>query len=349
MKTHDGDLLTIKGLSKDFPIHSSMLRRRIGTVGAVKDVSFTIVHGETLGLVGESGCGKSTTGRLLLRLLEPTSGEVWFEDRNVVELGKKELRSLRREMQIIFQDPSSSLHPRMTVGQLIGEPLVFHDLYGSRAKAEERVQELMATVGLSPDHRDRFPHEFSGGQRQRIGIARGLSVNPRFLVCDEPVSALDVSVQAQVLNLLVDLQKDFGLTYLFISHDLGVVRNVTDRVAVMYLGQLVELAETEALFERPMHPYTEALMSAIPVPDPVLARKRERVIVEGDVPSPSNPPPGCAFHPRCPYAVDVCRTDDPPLSSLTDHSGQRRFVACHRAEELTLLGVEGELPTAGRP
>lgn len=333
-------LIRVENLEKHFPITKGVLQRVDGHVRAVDGISFSIERGETLGLVGESGCGKSTTGRLLLRLLEASKGEVWFEDHNLVELNKGDLRKLRREMQIIFQDPYSSLHPRMTTGQIIGEPIKFHNLVAGREALQERVAELMRIVGLPEDAASRYPHEFSGGQRQRIGIARGLSVNPKFVVCDEPVSALDVSVQAQVLNLLQDLQSDLGLTYLFISHDLSVVRHISDRIAVMYLGRIVEVSDTDPLFLNPMHPYTEALLSAIVIPDPVAAESRERIILEGDIPSPANPPEGCSFHPRCPYAQDRCREEDPDLRPVTTPDGGTRMVACHFAEELSLAGVQ---------
>lgn len=332
------DLLQVKGLKKHFPITSGVFRRVVGAVRAVEDVTLTIRRGETLALVGESGCGKSTAGRLLLRLIEATEGEVLFDGQNVRTLDRHALRALRRNMQIIFQDPFSSLNPRMRVSQLIAEPLVFHGLARGAAEVNAEVDRLMNIVGLAPSHRDKFPHQFSGGQRQRIGIARALAVRPKFVVCDEPISALDVSIQAQVLNLLSELQRDFGLTYLFISHDLSVVRYVSDRVAVMYLGRIVELAETAALFEEPRHPYTAALLSAIPVPDPSLERKG-RVILTGDVPSPSNPPPGCPFHPRCVFAQDICRQEVPALQPLTRISGRGGEVACHLAENLNLQGI----------
>jgi oligopeptide transport system ATP-binding protein len=334
------ELIRVNDLKKHFPISRGLLQRTVGHVRAVDGISFTINKGETLGMVGESGCGKSTTGRLLLRLLEATAGEVWIGGRNLVELNKQELRKARREMQIIFQDPYSSLHPRLTTGQIIGEPIKFHKILDSEDAIRKRVAELMGIVGLPEDSADRYPHEFSGGQRQRIGIARGLSVNPKFVVCDEPVSALDVSIQAQVLNLLQDLQAEFGLTYLFISHDLSVVRHITNRIAVMYLGRIVELSDTDPLFINPMHPYTEALLSAIVVPDPDVAKSRERIILKGDIPSPANPPTGCNFHPRCPYVVDRCREEDPELRPVRSPEGGTRMVACHLAEELSLTGVK---------
>jgi len=340
MTSASEELIRVDDLEKHFPILKGVFKRVQGRVRAVDGISFTVNQGETLGLVGESGCGKSTTGRLILRLLEATSGEVWYEGRNLTELSKHDLREARRDMQIIFQDPYGSLHPRMTAGQIIAEPIVFHKLFDSRAEVDARVAELMKIVGLSAESRDRYPHEFSGGQRQRIGIARALSVNPKFIVCDEAVSALDVSVQAQVLNLLGDLQEEFGLTYLFISHDLAVVRHITNRIAVMYLGRIVEMSDTNPLFVTPMHPYTEALLSAIVVPDPDASATRERIVLVGDIPSPANPPSGCNFHPRCPYAQDRCREEDPDLRPVPTPEGGTRMVACHFAEQLSLTGVK---------
>ncbi len=332
-------LLRVNRLKKYFPVRRGVFRRIVGWVKAVDEVDFFIRMGETLGLVGESGCGKTTCARTILRLIEPTSGEVWFRSKqlgkevNVVKADKKTMKLLRREMQIIFQDPYSSLNPRMTVGDIIGEPLIVHGLAKGKA-LRERVAELLEAVGLKPEHMRRYPHEFSGGQRQRIGIARALALNPQLIVCDEPVSALDVSIQAQILNLLEDLQDQFGLTYLFVAHDLSVVKHISDRVAVMYLGKIVELAETEELFLRPKHPYTEALLSAVPVPDPDY--QAERIILQGDVPSPVNPPKGCRFHPRCSYAKDICGKETPELADL----GGEHFVACHFARELSLRGVK---------
>jgi peptide/nickel transport system ATP-binding protein len=333
----DNILLEVKGLKKHFPIHGGLLKRVVGQVKAVDGVNFYIKRGETLGLVGESGCGKSTTGRTIIRLLEPTAGEVIFNDPqlgkvHVEQLEAKELKQIRPNMQIIFQDPFSSLDPRMTVGRIVSEPLQINKIVSGQA-LRDRVAELLTIVGLRPEHASRYPHAFSGGQRQRIGIARALALNPKLIICDEPVSALDVSVQAQVLNLLEDLQKQFDLTYLFVAHDLSVVEHISDRVAVMYVGYLVEMASTEELYYNPKHPYTEALLAAIPKPDP---RKRSRPHkLPGDVPSPANPPSGCYFHPRCRYAEDICKTERPPLRDV----GNEHWVACHFAEQLTLTGV----------
>jgi oligopeptide transport system ATP-binding protein len=322
MATNGEILLDVRNLRKYYPVTKGFIfQRQVGAVKAVDDISFFIRKGETLGLVGESGCGKTTTGRVILRLQEPSAGEALFEGRDIFKLHKEELRRLRRDMQIIFQDPYSSLNPRMTVGDIIGEPLEIHNLARGREKVR-RVQELLEVVGLSPYHANRYPHEFSGGQRQRIGIARALAVNPKLIIADEPVSALDVSIQAQVLNLLEELQKEFGLTYLFIAHDLSVVKHISDRIAVMYLGKIVELAQTEELFTNPQHPYTEALLSAVPIPNPEM--RRERIILPGDVPSPINPPPGCRFHTRCLYAQPSCRVDPPPFEDV----GGGHYVAC---------------------
>jgi peptide/nickel transport system ATP-binding protein len=315
-------LLRIKSLKKYFPIRGGLLSREVARVHAVDDVSFSLLKGETLGLVGESGCGKSTTGRCILRLIEPTSGEVWFEDKNVTTLDKRSLRHLRRDMQIIFQDPYASLNPRMTVGSIIGEALVIHKLAKGKRERDERVVHLLETVGLSADHLRRYPHEFSGGQRQRIGIARALAVSPKLIVADEPVSALDVSIQAQVINLLEDLQKQFNLTYLFIAHDLSVVEHISTRVAVMYLGKIVEIAPAKELYTNPKHPYTEALLSAVPIPDPAI--KRKRILLEGDVPSPIKPPAGCRFHTRCPIRVPACSENDQVLKEISPG----HWVAC---------------------
>ena len=315
-------LLEVRDLKKWFPITGGILSRVVANVQAVDGISFDILRGETLGLVGESGCGKTTTGRLILRLIEPTSGSVKFEGTDVLALRGEEMRRLRRQMQIIFQDPYASLNPRMTIGDIIGEPLEIHGVARGKDK-EKRVSDLLERVGLRPAHARRFPHEFSGGQRQRIGIARALALNPKLIICDEPVSALDVSIQSQVLNLLKELQTEFGLTYLFIAHGLHVVKHVSDRVGVMYLGKMVEIADSKELFDSPQHPYTEALLSAIPVPDPTA--KRERIVLEGDVPSPVHPPTGCRFNTRCPYVMDVCRQVEPVLTDL----GGGHQVACH--------------------
>jgi peptide/nickel transport system ATP-binding protein len=331
-------LLRVTGLQKLFPIRKGFLRRTVGHVRAVDGVDFHIDEGETLGLVGESGCGKSTTARCILRAIEPTGGEILMRvtDGSVVEigrLGRKELRALRREMQMIFQDPFSSLNPRMTLLDLVGEPLLVHGMK-SRREREDRVADLLRRVGLRPEYMRRFPHAFSGGERQRIGIARALALNPRLVVADEPVSALDVSVQAQILNLLQDLQGEFRLTYLFVAHDLSVVRHISDRVAVMYVGQMVELAETERIFTTPKHPYTSALLSAVPEPDPRL--RTRRIVLQGEVANPASPPSGCYFHPRCPHAIELCRTQAPAWQEISP----AHFVACHRADELQLLGVD---------
>jgi oligopeptide/dipeptide ABC transporter ATP-binding protein len=317
-------LVETRNLVKYYPIRGGVLMKEVAAVKAVDGVSVAIREGETLGLVGESGCGKSTLGRAILRLEEPTSGEVLFEGRNILTFDPKQLRALRRQMQIIFQDPFSSLNPRKTVAQIVGEPLLVHGL-GNRLERDQRVEELLGVVGLRAEHMRRYPHMFSGGQRQRIGVARALALNPKLVICDEAVSALDVSIQAQVLNLLKDLQDEFGLTYLFISHDLHVVEHVSDRVAVMYLGKVVELAAKAEIYLRPLHPYTQALLSASPMPDPTI--KRRRIILKGDVPSPINPPPGCRFHTRCPYAESVCRQSEPELREERDG----HFAACHFA------------------
>ena len=317
-------LLQVKNLVKHFPIRGGLLQREVGRVHAVDGLSFDLTAGETLGVVGESGCGKSTMGRCLLRLIEPTSGEVWFEGKNVTAMGKNDLRAMARDMQIIFQDPYASLNPRMTVAAIIGEALTIHKLAPTKEAYRDRIVELLETVGLSADHMRRYPHEFSGGQRQRIGIARALAVSPKLVVCDEAVSALDVSIQAQVINLLEDLQAKFNLTYIFIAHDLSVVEHISDRVAVMYLGRIVEIAPARELYVTPRHPYTEALLSAVPIPDPTI--KRKRIMLQGDVPSPINPPTGCHFHTRCPKAQHPrCSTEKPQLQQTTDG----HWVACH--------------------
>ena len=333
----DNLLLEVKDLKKYFPIRKGFFKTLAGYVKAVDGVNFFIREGETMGLVGESGCGKTTTGRVILRAYEPTGGEVWFKDRrlgrvNVPDLEKDELKSIRRNMQMIFQDPYSSLNPRMTLLQIVGEPLLVNGV-ARGSELRDRVAELLRVVGLRPEYMIRYPHAFSGGQRQRIGVARALALNPQLIVCDEPVSALDVSVQAQVLNLLQDLQQEFDLTYLFVAHDLSVVEHISDRVSVMYVGKLVEMADSEELFGKPLHPYTEALMSAVPKPDP--RYQAERIILEGDVADPANPPSGCYFHPRCRYAIDRCKQEEPELRELRpDH-----YASCHRAEELDLVGV----------
>jgi oligopeptide transport system ATP-binding protein len=336
--TADGELLKVQNLKMYFPITQGIiLQRQVGWVRAVDDISFSVKRGETLGLVGESGCGKSTTGRAILQLYKPTAGSVDFLGKSLTQLNGGDLRKMRREMQMIFQDPYASLNPRMTVGSIIGEPLEIHGLARGREKSE-RVQELLRIVGLNPYFANRYPHEFSGGQRQRIGIARALAVQPSFIVCDEPISALDVSIQAQVINLLEDLQAQFNLTYLFIAHDLSVVRHISDRVAVMYVGKIVELTQRDLLYERPLHPYTKALLSAVPIPDPVVERKRQRIILTGDVPSPVNPPTGCRFHPRCPFAQDLCRQKEPELLEVEPN----HFAACHFWDEiLTRTGTTG--------
>ena len=318
-------LLDVRGLQMHFPVSKGVIfQSRVGDIKAVDGVSFQIMRGETLGLVGESGCGKTTIGRCILQLLKPTGGEVRFRGEDLTQLSGKEMRPLRKELQVIFQDPYGSLNPRMTVGAIVEEPLIIHKI-GDRNERRNRVQELFEVVGLNPNMMDRYPYEFSGGQRQRIGIARALAVNPTFIVCDEPVSALDVSIQAQVINLLRSLQERFDLTYLFIAHDLSVVRHISDRVAVMYLGKIVEITGRDELYRDPKHPYTRALLSAVPIPDPVVEASRERIILTGDVPSPIDPPKGCSFHPRCPFAMDVCREITPVLKQTT----QGHSVACH--------------------
>ena len=323
--TTNNSMVRVENLVKHFPISQGVIfQRQVGAVKAVDNISFDIKEGETLGLVGESGCGKSTTGRTILQLHEPTAGKVYFENKDLTTMGESDLRKLRRDMQIIFQDPYASLNPRMTIGDIIREPLDIHRI-GTSKERLERVQELLNLVRLNPFFIKRYPHEFSGGQRQRIGVARALALNPRFIVCDEPISALDVSVQAQVVNLLEELQEKFNLTYLFIAHDLSMVRHISNRIAVMYLGKLVELADKEELFYNKMHPYSIALLSAVPIPDPIKERQRKRIILEGDVPSPANPPSGCHFHTRCPIAKERCKIEDPPF----EEKEPGHWVACH--------------------
>lgn len=335
-------LLEVKSLKKYFPIQKGLLRKTVGYVKAVDDVSFYVREGETLGLVGESGCGKTTAGRCIIRLYEPTGGEVYFKSRalspdgspkrvNLIEMNQHQVKPIRQEISMIFQDPINSLNPRMTVGDIVAEPMVIHGKVGP--ETEETIIQLLERVGLRPDHLRRYPHEFSGGQRQRIGIARALALNPRLVICDEPVSALDVSIQAQTLNLLQALQKDFNLSYIFVAHDLSVVQHISNRVAVMYVGKMVEMADAEQLYMNPLHPYTESLMSSVPKPDPLY--KSQRIIMQGDVADPSNPPSGCYFHPRCRYAQDICRTQAPEFREVKPE----HFASCHFAEELTLKGV----------
>lgn len=339
MDTNNNIILEVKNLRQWFPIHRGIFQRVVGHTKAVDGVSFALRQQEVLGLVGESGCGKTTTGRSILRLYDPTSGEVWYHkaDGTVIDvatISQNDMKLLRREMRMIFQDPFSSLNPRMTVRDLIGEPLIIHNVAKGR-ELDDRVATLMKSVGLEPAYMRRYPHEFSGGQRQRIGLARTLSLNPRLIIADEPVSALDVSVQAQVLNLLQGLKDELGLTLLFIAHDLSVVEHICDRIAVMYVGKIVELAESEELLSHPMHPYTEALVSAVPPADPDI--QTHRIILEGDVPSPSNPPPGCVFHPRCRYAQDICKQKEPILEEVQ----RGHYASCHFAKELQLTGIGG--------
>ncbi|MFB4213879.1 ABC transporter ATP-binding protein [Shouchella sp. JSM 1781072] len=321
-------LLEVEDLKTYFDIKGGALSKKVGEVKAVDGVSFSVKEGEIVGIVGESGCGKSTTGKSILRLIEPTSGKVRFNGENILELSGEKVRKIRRDMQIIFQDPYASLNPRHKVGKIIGEPMLIHGI-GNKAERKKRVEELLEKVGLRKEHANRYPHQFSGGQRQRIGIARALSVHPKLIICDEPVSALDVSVQSQILNLMESLKDEFKLTYVFIAHDLSVVKHISDRVGVMYLGKMVELASSDALYETPMHPYTKALLSSVPIPDP--DQKSDRMILKGDVPSPSNPPSGCTFHTRCPYVMDVCKSDIPAWREVaTDH-----HVACHLFNDST--------------
>ena len=323
-ETQRQPLVKLVGVEKLFPVTRGVIfTKKIGFVHAVDGIDLEIYPGETVGLVGETGCGKSTTARLIMRLMDTTGGDIYFDGKDVTHLGRRDMRPFRKDMQMIFQDPYASLNPRKRVGSIIGTPLKIHGY--DKSKRRQRVQELLETVGLSPEHYNRFPHEFSGGQRQRIGVARALALNPKLVVADEPVSALDVSIQSQMLNLLDDLQKELSLTYIFIAHDLGVVRHVSDRIAVMYLGKLVEVSPAEDLYQRPIMPYTEALLSAVPIPDPDLAHKRERIVLQGDVPSPINPPSGCRFHPRCRYMTDICREVEPPLVDY----GRGHLAACH--------------------
>lgn len=324
---NDNTLLRVEDLQMHFPIYRGVIQRQVGAVRAVDGITFNVKRGETLGLVGESGCGKSTTGRTILQLYRPTSGSVHFEDVDLVHTKGEELRKMRRKMQMIFQDPYASLNPRMTVADIVGEPLMVHSVATGK-EIQDRVQHLLALVGLNPSFASRYPHEFSGGQRQRIGVARALALQPSFIVCDEPISALDVSIQAQVVNLLEELQEQFNLTYLFIAHDLSMVKHISDRVAVMYLGVIVELAGRDDLYAKPLHPYTQALLSAVPIPDPIADAKRERVILKGDVPSPANPPSGCRFRTRCPIAEEVCAETRPEFREIRPG----HFVACFFAE-----------------
>ena len=333
------EILRVEGLVKHFPIKAGVFKSTVGAVRAVDGVDLSVRQGETLGIVGQSGCGKSTLGRSIIKLLEPTAGKIIFEGQDITRFKRRQMRVVRRDVQIVFQDPYASLNPRMTVREIVGEPLRIHGLYRRRGEGRRRVEELLRTVGLSPEHANRFPHEFSGGQRQRIGVARALALNPKMLVLDEPVSALDVSIQAQVVNLLVQLQNDFGLTYLFIAHDLSVVRHISDRVAVMYLGRIVESGTRRQLYENPMHPYTQALLSAVPIESPNLRGKRKRIVLTGDVPSPANPPSGCRFRTRCWKAQEICAVEDPELKP---RAGGEHPVACHFAEVMKPLDVVGQ-------
>jgi len=331
-ETWDGEVLVrAEHVKKYFPIRKGILQREVARVHAVDDVSLEVRTGETLGLVGESGCGKSTLARCIARIYDLTDGSITFEGRDISRLSRRQLRPVRRELQMVFQDPYASLNPRKRVGAILSDPLRIHK-YGDRAKITARVRELLDLVGLSPEHVNRYPHEFSGGQRQRIGVARAIALHPRLIIADEPVSALDVSIRAQVINLLDDLQDELSLTYVFIAHDLGVVRHISDRIAVMYLGKIVEISPAEELYRRPIHPYTEALLSAVPLPDPDLSAKREQIVLEGDVPSPVRPPSGCRFHPRCRYATEICAREEPPLVM---HGSNGHVAACHHPLSLT--------------
>ncbi len=327
---YEGHLIDVENVVMHFPVLDGVFRKKVADVKAVDDISFYIREGETLGFVGESGCGKTTTGHCILQIHRVTSGRVLFQGRDLVRMNPNELRKARKDMQLIFQDPYASLDPRMTVGQIVGEPLIVHNLAKGR-QYRDRVAELMRMVELDPDMAERYPHEFSGGQRQRIGIARALAVNPKFIVCDEAVSALDVSIQAQIITLLIRLRRELNLTYLFIAHDLAVVQNISDRVAVMYLGKIVEITDKREIYANPLHPYTISLLSAVPIPDPVVDRTRKRIVLAGDVPSPVNPPSGCHFHPRCYQAIDICRKEVPCLRNM----GGEHLVACHRVEALS--------------